>query len=459
MMYRVIIFIITALFIAFAASWLSAQEGVTSITWLGYQAEIDSSALAVAIALLCISGIVIDRLVRALVRWPSLMSAGWQMRRRVKGEHALSLGFVALAAGDNRAAHKQARRAEKLLDKGILTDLLVAQSSYASGDSKAASRYFKKLASDPQTAYFGQLGLMRLHQQDSGPMMQGGVVKEALHAAEKAFALDSTSAEAAQVILKQALHEGEWHKAIDCLKIYLNHSGGHSAAEIARARALYAKLHLQIAEERIAADTTENHALSKPVIKETITLCETALSHCPDFTPAGQRLVALLVTKGDKRAAEKQAAKLFSLRPDFDSLMLLRDVRPDNDGQFISHMMRLSAKSSQSDEGYLAVAQFAISVGIWASASQALSQISEQFITHNMYFKLKAAIAKGLEDEPAHQAALEQAASAPRAPHWQCQACETAAQSYQFQCEICKAPGQMTHRTSGQGHKAVLNAS
>ncbi len=159
MMFRVLFFVIAALFIAFAASWLSAQDGVTSITWLGYHAEVESSALVVAIALLCVAGIIIDRLVRALVRWPSLMSAGWQMRRRAKGENALSLGFVALAAGDHRAAHKQARRAEKLLDKGILTDLLVAQSSYASGDSKAASRYFKKLASDPKQPISDSLAL------------------------------------------------------------------------------------------------------------------------------------------------------------------------------------------------------------------------------------------------------------------------------------------------------------
>ena len=442
-MFRVLFFVITALFIAFAASWLSAQDGVTRITWLGYQAEVESSALVVAIALLCVAGIIIDRLVRALVRWPSLMSAGWQMRRRAKGENALSLGFVALAAGDHRAAHKQARRAEKLLDKGILTDLLVAQSSYASGDSKAASRYFKKLASDPQTAYFGQLGLMRLYQQDEARS------PEALSAAEKAFALDSTSAEAAQVILKKALQEADWEKAVSCLTIYLNHSSGQSQPEIDKARALYARVHLQMAEERLQAAQTDNMPLSKAVIKQAVSDCETALHQCPDFTPAAQRLVQLLCEKGDKRGAEKHARKLFAIAPDEASLTLLRDVRDDNDGQFISYIMGLSAKSSQADEGYLAVAQFAISVGIWASASQALSQISERFIKHNVYYKVQAAIAKGLEDDAAHQSALEQAATAPRAPHWQCHACEASAASYHFACENCDAPGQMMRRTSG----------
>ena len=58
----------------------------------------------VLITILCVSVIVIDRMVRALFRWPSLFSAGWQARRRQKGELALSLGFVALAAGDHKAA-------------------------------------------------------------------------------------------------------------------------------------------------------------------------------------------------------------------------------------------------------------------------------------------------------------------------------------------------------------------
>ncbi len=117
--------------------------------------------------------------------------------------------------------------------------------------------------------------------------------------------------------------------------------------------------------------------------------------------------------------------------------------------------MGLLAKSSQADEGYLAVAQFAVSVGIWASASQALSQISERFIKHNVYYKVQAAIAKGLEDDAAHQSALEQAATAPRAPHWQCHSCEASAPSYQFYCESCDAPGQMMRRTSGQGVKVI----
>ena len=72
MIFRVLIFVISALFIAFGASWLSQREGVTTVTWLGYRGEISSSMAVILIIILCVSVIVIDRMVRALFRWPSL---------------------------------------------------------------------------------------------------------------------------------------------------------------------------------------------------------------------------------------------------------------------------------------------------------------------------------------------------------------------------------------------------
>ena len=450
MMFRAILFVIFALFVAFAASWLAVQEGVTEIRWLGYRAEIDSSLLVVAITLLCIGTVLLDRLVRAIIRWPRLFSTGWQARRRAKGETALSLGFVALAAGDNRAANKQARRAEKLLDKGILTDLLVAQSSYASGDSKAASRYFKKLAASQETAYFGQLGLMRLHQQDAPNASNARVSKEAFQAAKKAFALDASSAEAAQVILKKALADRHWETAKDCLKVYLNHSGGQSDQEVRRARAVYAKLCVQQAQELVEDTDNQAQIMDNAVHQPAIAYCEDALRHCPDFVPAFVLLVNLLRQKGDKRAAAKVAAKAFGLAPHEDSLQLVRDTKQDNDGQFISAAMRLAAKSQAPDDGYLAVAQFAISAGIWASASQALSHISQTYQRHNHYYMVEAAIASGLDDDEGYQEALRQAASAPRAPHWQCGVCGHGQDRYEFDCSACHAPGQMSYSSTGQ---------
>ena len=447
MMLRALIFVVIALLIAFAASWLSAQEGVSTITWLGYRAEINSSLLVVLMACFAVGLVLVDRVVRALFRLPYLFSAGWQERRRAKGETALSLGFVALAAGDNRAAHLQARRAEKLLEKGILTDLLVAQSSSASGDAKAASRYFKKLAAAPETAYFGQLGLMRLYQQDSD---NAQAAKLAYGAAQKAFALDATSAEAAQVILRKALEMRRWDKALDCLKVYLNHSGGQSVSEVTKARALYARLSLQMAEEVLAQEVMAQEVPNRQKAKM---LCEQALSQTPDFVPATALLVRLLMDNNDKKAAMKRASACFIASPHHDSLALLRATNDDNNGLFISAAMRLAQKSTMPDEAYLAVASFAISAGIWASASQALSQISDSYVRHNHYYMIEAAIASGLDDEAGHHEALEKAAQAPRARQWHCANCGHSEEQYHFDCRGCGAPGQMGFSLTGQAIK------
>lgn len=432
MIFRVLIFVISALFIAFGASWLSQQEGMTSVTWLGYRGEISSSMAVVLITILCVTVIIIDRIVRALFRWPSLFSAGWQARRRQKGELALSLGFVALAAGDHKAAVKQARRAEKLLEKGILTDLLVAQSSYANGDAKAANRYFKKLAGEKQTAYFGQLGLMRLHQQESQNNKQA-LPSLAYQAAEKAFAIDPTSAEAAQVILQKALSDRHWHKALDCLKVYLNHSGGQSDGEIEKAGDMHARLCLQIAQE----------AGDKGDITKAISYSEQAIAERPDFAPAAHFLILTLLEKGEKRQAQKQALKSFLACPHPLTLASLHKVRSDNDGSFIHFATKQALKSARPDDGLMAIAHFALSAGIWASASQLLSQLSDAYPRHNEYFMMQAQIAKALDDEHAQQDALEQAAMAPRAGLWQCQQCGDSRAIYHFECPSCQVPAQM----------------
>ena len=428
MIFKVVSLIIFGLLVAFGASWLSRQEGVSVMSWLGYQIEIETSYMIVAIAVLVILAIILDRIIRALIRWPSLFSAGWQARRRQKGEKALSLGFVALAAGDIRAASRQARHAEKLLQTTILTDLLSAQAAHAKGDVKAASQYFKKLAAEKDTAYFGQLGLMRLHNEDNG----GQISTAALTAAQKAFALDPTSAEAAQMILRQALQDGQWSKAIDCLKIYMNQSGGQSQIEIEKAKNLYAQLVTHKADGLVQTDQ-----------KQARSLCEDALREAPFFIPAHQLLVRLYQQTSDRRAAMRAADKAFMASPQKDTAQLVQQARSDNDGQLISHLSKLAAKSTRPDEAHLAIAEYAIEVGIWASASQSLIQMSEEAVKSNHYYLVKAQIAKAQEDNEAHQEALRVAATAPRAGHWQCGSCQHHPDGYEFICPSCEAPAQI----------------
>ena len=269
---------------------------------------------------------------------------------------------------------------------------------------------------------------MRLHQSNSPNQISNA----ALSAAQKAFALDPTSAEAAQLILKQALQDQQWSKAVECLKIYMNHSGGQSNTEIDKANNLYAQLVTQKAITEAETDP-----------KQARSLCEEALQQAPYFIPAHQQLVALYRQKNDRRAAMRAADKAFSMSPQTDTLQLVKQARSDNDGQLITHLSKLAAKSMRADDGYLAIAEFAIEVGIWASASQSLAHITDRGMKSNHYYLVKSKIAKAQDDDVAHEDALRQAATAPRAGQWHCQACHHHPDAYHFSCPSCETPAQI----------------
>lgn len=426
MILRLSIFLVIAILVSFAASWLAQQQGTTTITWLGYQMEVMTSYAVVAIGALAVMAIFVDRIIRALVSWPRLFSQGWQQRRRQKGEMALSLGFVALAAGDHHTATRQAKRAEKLCDQAILTDLLAAQSAHAKGDIKAAKSYFQKLAKGKETAYFGELGLMRLYQTAANQGDEAARLAMT-DAAQNAFALMPQSAEAAKIMMQQALQDGAWDEARDALRICMNHGGAEAAHYRSEAQDLYVKLTTHLATEARTA-----HA-----VKQARTLLDEALGLAPDFVPAFLAKGQLLHEAGDKKGARRLADIAFRRAPQKDTLALQQMVQDHNEGQLISHLMKLAAKSNHKDEAYEAIAVYAVEVGIWASASQALSHLSAFYQPTNSYYMVQAAIAEGTEKPEDAAQAMTQAAHAPRAAHWQCESCGYAPHDYAFLCKMC----------------------
>ena len=111
--------------------------------------------------------------------------------------------------------------------------------------------------------------------------------------------------------------------------------------------------------------------------------------------------------------------------------------------------MKLAAKSNLKDEAYEAIAIYAVEVGIWASASQALSHLSPFYQPTNSYFMVQAAIAEGTEKPDEAAQAMTQAARAPRAAHWLCASCGYAPHDYAF----CARPAGLRRRIAGRGLK------
>ncbi len=438
-MLRLLQFILLCIGAALTFSWLARQEGMTIIDFAGWQIELRTSILLVAAVIALMLLIILYRSLRALILWPGWLGHNWQLRRKEKGERALGLGMVAFAAGDHKMALKQARKAEKLLGQGLLPDLLSAQAAHATGDTKAAMRYFTSLSNQEDTAYFGQVGLMRLYQGQ-------GRHEESLFAAEQAVSLSGQSAPAHLRLLAEDLRTKNWRQALDRLDILMRQKNdvlmqtgpneGFLSGQLSHPALLAAHLCVLLAEQE--APQRQN-------------LLKKALSYHPHFIEGACRLAALLAETHPKQAVS-QLEKDFKICAHSALADMLAKISGDNDGQLIARLGRLAEQAANQDEARLIVAEKALQRGIWASASAMLEAVSESGQT-NHYFLLMAELYDeklklATEDEKASlaerkQTSLKRAAQAPHGPGWQCLACHSFHAKWEMICPSCEVLGQM----------------
>ncbi|NBR79875.1 MAG: hypothetical protein EBT71_07585, partial [Alphaproteobacteria bacterium] len=109
-----------------AASWLMAQPGSLAMEWLGWQIEMRSSLAVTLVAAFALAVVFFDRLQRAFRAMPGWLGGCWRQRRDDAGHRALTLGLMAVSAGEPTEARKQA--------------------AHLAGDHAAARRYFTALA-------------------------------------------------------------------------------------------------------------------------------------------------------------------------------------------------------------------------------------------------------------------------------------------------------------------------
>ena len=427
MIWRLLKLVIAAGLIALLASWLSAQPGESRLDWLGYRLELPTSLLVSLGLGLVILLIFMDRLGRLIRLWPALLGRGWQARRRQRGERALGLGLVALSAGDAKSARRQAKKAEKLLGRGLLPDLLAAQAAHASGDRQAARRYFKTLSETADTAYYGQIGLMNLEALE-------GRSPASLAAARKALSLQADSAQAARHILEHDLAAESWQAALTSAR-RLTRLSGLAEGEKSRLGALQAALCYLLSD------------LPEQAEKQTSWL-EQGLEAAPGHAGLTIRLARLLLEKKQPRPALKLLEKNFIRQPHPGLPALIKEASQDNPGQHISRLTKLAGQAGQ-DSGYLAAASAALDAGIWASASSLLEQIAESG-RNNEYFLLQSRLAEARDQPEAAAEALHAAARARHGPAWHCQSCQTIALNYEPRCPSCGQVGSL-HWTARPG--------
>ncbi|MFN4099481.1 MAG: heme biosynthesis protein HemY, partial [Pararhodobacter sp.] len=108
-----------------------------------------------------------------------------------------------LAAGEGERALTKGRKAEKLLDDPVLTNLLIAQSAQAKGNTALAEDYYKRLLDDDRGRFVGVQGLL-------AQQVEAGNQAKARKLAETALTLRPGHAPTQDRLLLLQNQAGDW---------------------------------------------------------------------------------------------------------------------------------------------------------------------------------------------------------------------------------------------------------
>jgi len=405
------------------ASWLGAQPGMLQLEWLGWHLEMRTSLAVAILVILALALVFMDRLLRGLLGLPSWLGRNLSRRRTESGHRALTLGLMAVSAGEPDEARRQAARAQRLLAAPQLTDLLSAQAAHMSGDHKAAGRYFTSLTRDKDTAFLGHIGLARLALENDQP-------DQALAAARRALDMRPKSALAARQVMILEAERGNWAAALPAHAVVAaaESDDDHAAYLLSRQKAGLAYLEA-LSSLDAGGDTKPRRAAASGL--------ETALRAWPEFWPAAARLAALHEQDGSPRKAVKWLETAFRSAPHDELAARLQTLWKANDGAYIARLIKLIPKDGPlADEGRRVAATAAMARGLVGEARRLIDEI-EPANRDAAAWRLLSRLAAEAEDSAAETEALRQAGEAPRPRCWQCTECQLVHEAWQGHCAGC----------------------
>ncbi|MHA1564008.1 MAG: heme biosynthesis HemY N-terminal domain-containing protein, partial [Alphaproteobacteria bacterium] len=188
------------------AVWLAERPGLVVVDWQGWHLEASVGFVALAVFLLVVVAALTYNSWRSIKSVPRRVVEARRGHRRAVGYRALTLGMVAVAAGDVEEAKRQAKKAEGLLNDRPLTQLLTAQSAQLGGDEVAAQRYFKAMLEQPETEFLGLRGLIT-------QALKSGDKAQALNLVERANRLRPGTPWVLDALVELHGGEGEWRAA------------------------------------------------------------------------------------------------------------------------------------------------------------------------------------------------------------------------------------------------------
>ena len=345
------------------------------------------------------------------------ISRYFDRNRERKGFAALADGMVALAAGEHRVALSRALKAEKLLGKPELTNLMVAQAAEAAGDHARAQTAYKALLDHDRTRFVAIKGLL-------AQKIAEGDRDTALKLAEKAFELKPKHAETQDILLKLQAESQDWKGARSTLDA--KRRSGDLSRDVFRRRD--AVLALQEARGVMEAGSS--------VEAREAAIAANKLS--PDLVPAAAMAGRSLALSGDAKGAARVLKKAWEAQPHPDLAAAFAEIAPEETpAQRLKRFRLLIDARPDHAESKMLLAELLIAAEDFPGARRALGDLPETAPTGRA-LALRAAIARGEgADEAEVRGWMARALTAPRGPQWCCDKCQAIHAQWGPICDNC----------------------
>lgn len=422
---KIVLFVVAVVAATMGVSWLLETSGEVQIAVANREFTVEPlTALLGLAALLFLFWLTLKVLVFVLGAFHFLnfdeSSIFWRYRKRAKerkGFEALANGITALAAGEGKAAMAAAQKAERLLKRPELTNLIAAQAAEQSGDKRTATEVYKRLLEDNRTRFVGVRGLMKQKLED-------GDTDTAMRLAEKAFALKPRHGETQDLLLELQAGAKNWGGARKTLDAKLRHGG--LPRDVHKRRD--AVLALSQAKE-IMADGKTVEAREAAI---------EAHKKSPDLIPAAVLAAHSYIEKKQPKYALRLLKKAWELQPHPDLAAAFAAIAPDETAsERITRFNTLTSIHPDHPESIMLLAELHIAAEDFPGARRALGDLVETD-PNARNLTIMAAIERGEgSDDAIVRGFLARALTASRGPKWVCDKCQSVNGDWAPVCSNC----------------------
>ncbi|MGZ9809180.1 heme biosynthesis HemY N-terminal domain-containing protein [Pseudoroseicyclus sp. H15] len=421
---KLLLFIAAVLVATWGAVQLLEVSGQAVITLPGFEFTLTPLQMVLGLLVFALLVWLVIKAVGLLIAFlhflngdETAVSRYFNRNRERRGFAALADGMVALASGEGQLAITKAQRAERLLDRPELTNILTAQAAELAGDRRKAEETYKKLLADERTRFVGIRGIMkqRLAEGDS---------ETALKLAQKAFELKPRHEEVQDTLLRLQAESHDWAGARSTLGAKLK--SGSLPRDVYKRRD--AVLALSEAKD-VFSDESTIEAREASIEANRMS---------PDLIPAAVMAARAYIKAGNKRYATRVLRKAWEVHPHPDLAAAFAEIEPDETPQQrLKRFSSLTKSQTSHPETKMLLAELQIAAEDFPAARRALGDLPETDPTARN-LALMATIERGAgADEKVVRAWLAKALVAPRGPQWVCDKCHNIHAQWAPICDNC----------------------